>query len=115
MEFTPEQLELSNLENPIIGLTLENIEVLAIFSLGQMHNKVVRCTDSYFGKTKVGIFTIDELNGNSDLDFSNPEDWKKVEINSVTISLSGPNEWGTFKDTYSSLFDIKKIELYKDQ
>jgi hypothetical protein len=114
MDFTKEQLNLIKAGNPKVDLSLENEEVLAFFSLGQMHKKIVRMTDNFFEKTKVGIFIIDELNGKHNPDFSNPNDWQKVEINSITFSLTGPNEWGgEFKDTYQSLFDIKKIELLK--
>ncbi len=114
MNFTPKQIELINNENPDIALSLENLEVLAIFSLGQMQNKVVRFTDGFFGNTKVGVFTIDHLNGIEELDFSNPEDWREVDIKTIKFSLTGPNEWGHFKDSYQSLFDLKKIELYKE-
>ena len=85
MEITKEQMELLNSENPEIVLTLEDMEVFAFFSLGQMHNKVVRMTDSFFGNTKVGVFTIDELNGETALDFSNPDDWTKVEIKTIKL------------------------------
>lgn len=113
MSFTEEQLKLINAENPKVELKLEGVELLAFFSLGQMHQKVVRLTDSVFDNTKVGVFVIEELNGKTEFDFSNPKDWQHVEINSIKFSLAGPNEWGEFKDTYRNLLNIKKIELLK--
>ena len=98
-------------DDPEVLLKLENEEVLAFFSLGQMHKKVVRFTDNFFGNTKVGVFCIEELNGETELDFSDHKDWLKVEINSIKISLTGLTGWGEFKDTYPSLLDIKCIEL----
>lgn len=113
MDFTEDQLALIKKENPQVGLTLEGMEVFAFFSLGQMHKKIVRMTDGFFGNVKTGYFLIEEFNGKTELDFSNPDDWREIEIKSLKYSLTGITEWGEFKDTYQSLKDIKKIELLK--
>lgn len=111
MSFTEKQLELIHAESPEVAFKLEGIETVAIYSLGQMHNKVVRLTDNFFGNTKVGVFKIDELNDQNELNFSNPDDWQNVTINSIKFSLRGPTKWGGFEDTYQRLTDIKIIEL----
>ncbi|GAA3638773.1 hypothetical protein [Flavivirga jejuensis] len=114
MEFTQEQLELIKSENPQIEFELKNEEVLAFYSLGQMHNKIVKMTDNFFGNTKIGLFTIDDLNGKTDLDFSNPDDWTEVHIETISFSLTCSNDWGG-KDTstFQNLLDIKSIALLK--
>ncbi|HLA55491.1 MAG TPA: hypothetical protein VK623_05300 [Flavobacterium sp.] len=111
MEFTPEQLAVIKSENPQTVFELKDLEVLAFFSLAQMHKKVVRMTDNFFGNTRVGVFTIDELNGKTDLDFSNPDDWTTLNIESISFTLALPNEWGSQSSTYHSLFEIKAIAL----
>ena len=114
MSFTPEQKQLIESENPEIVLRLEGPEVLAFYILAvNMHNKVVELTDTFFGQTKVGLFTIDELNGKEDLDFSNPDDWTTLHIDSISFSLNRPNMWGSEGTTYHSLLDIKSIGLLK--
>jgi len=115
MEFTQEQLELIHSENPQVVFELKGEEVLAFYSLGQMHNKIVRMTDNFFGNTKVGLFTIDNLNGKTDLDFSNPEDWKEVHIESMSFSLTCPNDWGgEDTSTFQDPTDIASIALLKE-
>ncbi|MCI5059079.1 MAG: hypothetical protein MRY83_23400 [Flavobacteriales bacterium] len=114
MEFTQEQIELIKSENPNVEFKLEKEEVLAFYSLGQMHGKVVRMTDNVFGNTKNGLFVIENLNGETNLDFSNPEDWREVNVDSIEFSLTAPNEWGgENKDTYQSLLNINSIALLK--
>lgn len=111
MEFTQEQLEIIQSENPKTVFELNGPEVLAFFSLGQMHKKVVRMTDNFFGNTKVGVFLIEELNGQTELDFSNPEDWTKLDIETVTFSLTLPNMWGQESSRFNDIFNIKSIAL----
>ena len=78
------------------------MEVVALYSLGQMHNKVVRLTDNFWGKTKVGLFFIDNINENSNLSFSNSNDWQSIDLKSISLTLITPNEWGGENtDTYS--------------
>jgi len=114
MEFTKEQLELIFSESLQIDFELNNEEVLALYSLGQMHNKVVRMTDNFFENTKVGLFVIDELNGKTDLDFSNPDDWKEIIVQSISFSLISPNEWGgEDKSSFQDPLMIKSIALLK--
>jgi hypothetical protein len=113
MEFTDEQLELIKSENQQVVFELNGAEVLAFFSLGQMHKKVVRMTDNFFGNTKVGVFLIEELNGETELDFSNPDDWTTLDIKSVTFSLTSPNMWGHESSRFSDIFNIKSIALLK--
>ncbi len=111
MEFTKEQLAIINSENPKTLLQLEGIEVLAIYSLGQMHNKIVRM-QTVFGTSNVGLFKIESINGNPDLDFSDPEPWRNVVIDDMFVSLVSPNEFGSIdKRTFNNLFDIKSMEL----
>lgn len=111
MELTKEQLEIINSENPNVLLELKGVEVMAIYSLGQMHNKVVRST-SVFDYTKIGLFFIESINGKSDLDFSNPEDWKVVELDDISFSITYLNEFGGYeKATTNNLFDVKSIAL----
>jgi len=111
MKFTAEQLEVINSENPKIVFELNGPEVLAFYSLGQMHKKVVQITDNFFGNTKVGVFLIEELNGKTELDFSNPDDWRELHVETVTFSLTLPNLWGEESSRFSSIFDIKSIAL----
>jgi len=113
MEFTAEQRALIAQENPEIAFELNGIEVLAFYSLGQMHKKVVRMTDNFFGQTHTGVFTIEELNGQTELDFSNPDDWTSVNIESITLSLYYPNEWGSAGSQFHNLLNIKSIALLK--
>ena len=72
MSFSKQELAIIKAKKPKELLSLEGVEVFAFFSLGQMHKKVVRLTDTVFGNTKTGVFTIEHLNGKTDLDFSNP-------------------------------------------
>lgn len=110
MEFTPEQLTVIHSENPKTELELKGVEILAVFSLGQMHNKIVRMSN-IFGNSTVGLFRIESLNGKSDLDFSNPDDWKNVAIQDIFVSLLAPNEFGgKDKRSFNNLFDIQSIE-----
>ncbi len=114
MEFTKEQRALIKSENPKVSFELKDFEVLAIFSLGQMNGKVVRLTDNFWGNTKNGVFTIDHLNGNKDLDFSNPDNWTNVHIESIAVTLTSPNDFGgEDTTTFQSLLDIKSIALLK--
>lgn len=111
MNFTQEQLELINSENPTVLLELKGVEVLAIYSLGQMHNKIVRRV-SVFDTTMVGLFKIESINGKTDLDFSTPDDWKSVEIDELYFSITAPNEFGSYdKVTSNNLFDVQSIAL----
>jgi len=115
MNFTEEQLALIKSEHQNVVFELTGLEVLAIYSLGQMNSKVVRLTDGFFGDTKIGIFTIDELNGNTDLDFTSPENWTNVTIDSIRLSLTLPNNFGGHSSTtFESLLDIKAIALLKE-
>lgn len=114
MAFTPEQKALIESENPEIAYKMEGPEVLAFYILAdKMHNKIVRLTDNFWGQTKLGLFTIDELNGKTDLDFSNPDDWTNLTIESIAFSHNRPNMWGSEGTTYHSLLDIRSIELLK--
>jgi hypothetical protein len=111
MEFTQEQLEIINSDKPEILFDLEGIEVLAIYSLGQMNNKIVRST-SVYGTTTVGLFVIESFNGKSDLDFSNPDDWRTVHLEEIFFSITSPNGYGGYdKVTTNNLFDIQSIAL----
>ncbi len=111
---TPSQIEFIQFGNLIVDFELKELEVVSIYSLGQMHNKIVRLTDNFWGKTKVGLFFIDQINDNNQLSFSNMEDWRSVSLTSISFSLITPNEWGgQSTDTYSSLFDIREIALMK--
>ncbi len=101
------------MENPEIDFELSGIEVLAFYSLGQMHGKVVRMTDNFFGQTHTGVFTIEELNGQTELDFSNPDEWTSVNIETITLSLYYPNEWGSAGSRFHDLFNIKSIALLR--
>ena len=114
MIFTEKQLELINSDKQEIDFELKDLEIFAIFSLGQMHNKVVRMTDNVFGNTKVGVFTIDKINGIETLDFNNSDLWKNISLGSISLTLSTPNDFGgEDTSTYESLFDIKSIALLK--
>jgi hypothetical protein len=66
---------------------LKGIEVAAVFSLGQMHNKIVKLTDSMWKKVTVGLFYIDQINENHNLSFSNSADWQTVKIDSISMHL----------------------------
>lgn len=111
---TPAQIEFINSGNHEIDFELTDFEVLAIYSLGQMQNKIVRLTDNFWGKTKVGLFVIDHINEKQNPDFKNANDWKSVSLSSISLTLITPNEWGGENtDTYSSIFDIKEIALLK--
>lgn len=112
MGFSEDQLVIFKSSSPKVVFELNNEEVLAFWTLAQMHNKVVRMTDNFFGNTRVGVFTIDHLNGDTNLDFSNDEDWRNVVIDSISLSLTCPNDFGgTNKSTFQSIFDIKSIAL----
>ena len=114
MSFTPEQEKLINSENHEIIFELKGLEVLAFYILAdKMHNKIVQLTDNFWGQTKVGLFQITELNGETDLDFSNPDDWTTLEIKSIAFSLTRPNAWGSEGTTFHSLLDIQSIGLLK--
>ena len=112
IDFTPEQRELILSGNhDEVEFELEGMEVYAIYSLGQMHNKVVRMTDDFFGDTKIGLFRINHINGHRDLDFSNPDNWRSIHIDSLSFTFSSPNEWGSQASRFASLSHIKKIAL----
>lgn len=111
MELTQEQLEIINLENPKILFELEGVEVLAIYSLGQMHNKIVRRI-SVYGTATVGLFFIESINGKSNLDFSNPEEWQVLELEDISFSLTSLNEFGGYdKVQTNNIFDVQSIAL----
>lgn len=114
IEFTPEQRELilSGNHNEV-EFELDGMEVYAIYSLGQMDRKVVRMTDNIFGADRVGVFRINHINGHRDLDFSHPDNWKKIHIDSISYTFSRPNEWGSEASKYESLSHIKNIVLLK--
>ncbi len=111
MSFTKDQLALIHSESPEVVFKLEGIEVLGIYNLGQMHQKVVRLTDNFFGNTKVGVFSIDEFNGQNEVDFTNPDEWTDVKFESIKFSLKGPTKWGSFEDEYQNITHIQLIEL----
>ncbi|PHK16960.1 hypothetical protein VF12_39905 [Nostoc linckia z15] len=114
IKFTPEQSELilsGNHEE--VEFELDGIEVYAVYSLGQMNGKVVRMTDDLFGTTRVGLFRINHINGHRNLDFSNPDNWRKISIDSLSFTFSRPNEWGSEATRYESLSHIKNIALLK--
>lgn len=111
MEFTQKQLEIINSENPKILFELEGVEVMAIYSLIQMHNKIVRSV-SVYETTIVGLFLIESINGKSDLNFSNPEEWRNINLDDLFFSLTSINEFGGYdKVTTNNLFDIQSISL----
>jgi hypothetical protein len=111
MELTSAQLEIINAESPKVLLELEGMEVAAIYSLGQMHHQVVRMTDNVFGNTRVGVFVIEEINGVSELDFSSPDPWRNIEVNSITLKLYSPNRFGGLNiAAFQRVFDIKSIQ-----
>lgn len=112
MDFTDNQLELIKEENPKVVLELKDTEVLAIYSLGQMNNKVVRLHDNFFGKTTVGVFEIEHINGEKELDFRTDENWREVTIDSISLRITSPNEWGEQSTQFQSLLDIKSIALF---
>lgn len=113
--FTSEQRELilSGNEDHEIEFELEGMEVFALYSLGQMHKKVVRMTDKFFGQTKVGVFTINHINGHRDLDFDNPNNWTNISIDSISFTFSRPNEWGSEASKFESISNITNIALLK--
>ena len=114
IEFTPEQRELILSGNhDEVEFELDGMEVYAIYSLGQMDRKVVRMTDNIFGADRVGVFRINHINGHRDLDFSNPDNWRKIHIDSISYTFSRPNEWGSEASKYESLSHIKNIALLK--
>lgn len=113
ISFTPEQRKLILSDDHEVEFELEGMEVLALYSLGQMHKKVVRMTDDIFGQTKVGVFTINHINGHRDLDFSSPDNWTNISIDAISFTFSRPNEWGHEASKYESLFHIKDIALLK--
>ncbi len=111
MKFTEEHLEIINSENPKVLFELAKVEVLAIYSLGQMHNKIVRKTD-VFGNVRVGLFVIESINGKSDLNFSKPDEWRDIKIDEIFFSIISPNEYGSVdKITTNNLFDVESIAL----
>jgi len=112
--FTPEQRELILSGNhDDIEFELEGMEVYAIYSLGQMDRKVVRMTDDLFGTERVGVFRINHINGHRDLDFSDPDNWRSIHIDSLSFTFSRPNEWGSEATRYESFSHIKNIALLK--
>lgn len=114
IEFTPEQRELIlSGDHDEVEFELDGMEVYAIYSLGQMDRKVVRMTDNIFGADRVGVFRINHINGHRDLDFSNPDNWRKIHIDSISYTFSRPNEWGSEASKYESLSHIKNIALLK--
>ena len=106
---TDEQIAVVNAQDHQFDIHLKGLEVLAIFVLGQMTNCMVRMTDTMWDKTKIGLFVIKELNGTTSPDFSNPDEWKNVELKSIEFSLISSNEWGLTVDTYRDLLKIKDI------
>lgn len=111
---TTSQIDFINSGKYSIAFELKEFEVLALYSLGQMHNKIVRLTDNFWGKTKVGLFFIDHINEKSNLSFDNMDEWKTIDLSSVSLTLITPNEWGgESTDTYSSILDIREIALLK--
>lgn len=111
MDFTKEQLEIINSENPKVLLELKGVEVMAIYSLGQMHNKIVRRV-SVFDTTMVGLLTIESINGKTDLDFSNANDWKNIKVDDIYFSITSLNEFGSYdKVTTNNIFDVQSIAL----
>lgn len=114
IEFMPEQRELILSGNhDEVEFELDGMEVYAIYSLGQMDRKVVRMTDNIFGADRVGVFRINHINGHRDLDFSHPDNWRKIHIDSISYTFSRPNEWGSEASKYESLSHIKNIALLK--
>ncbi|KAB7530015.1 hypothetical protein F8C76_00375 [Flagellimonas olearia] len=118
MEFSKEQLTLINSTNPKVGLSLEDRMVYAIFSLGKIVNEVVRLTLRN-GRVLTGVFNIEELNGESNLDFSNPDDWTKVELNSIQVSVSAPRNLENSsvyfeQEVLYGLSKISKIEVLSE-
>ncbi|MCI5059193.1 MAG: hypothetical protein MRY83_23980 [Flavobacteriales bacterium] len=111
MEFTKEQLDIIKASDHKASLELKGNEVFAIYSLGQMHNKVVRMTDNFFNQTKVVVFTIDHINGESNLNFDNPEDWKEVNLERISFTITCPTEFGSSYSKFERLNDIKEIAL----
>lgn len=110
---TAEQREFIRIGKFTEGLELSGVEVFAIFSLGQMNNRVVKCDNDITMSTIIAVFKIEELNGKSDLDFSNPDDWREVHIDSITVSLEYPDfEFdGSSKTQFSNLAFINSITL----
>jgi hypothetical protein len=111
---TPEENDRVLAARDEIDFTLSGIEVLAIYSLGQMHNKVVRMTDDFWGTTRTGLFHINHINGKTDFDFSKPDNWQTFELDSISFGLIVPNMFGAADTTtFESLFNIKEISLLK--
>ncbi|WP_300490073.1 hypothetical protein [Flavobacterium sp.] len=111
--FTPEQRKLILSDDYEIEYSLDGMEVLALYSLGQMHGKVVRLKDIIFDNPRVGLFKIEHINGHRNLDFSNPDLWRSITVDSISITFSKPNEWGHDASKFTSLFHIKNIALLK--
>ena len=113
MEITEEQIELMANESPEIDFELSGLEVFAIFSLGQMNGKVVKLQDDQFAEPRIGVFTINHINGNENLDFSNMNDWTEVNLESISYTFTKEDKWGQSSSTYESLTHIKSIALLK--
>ncbi len=96
-------------------ISLKNEEVLAIYVLGQMQNKMVRIQDSSRNWKQVGLLHIKEINGIENPDFSNSNNWNNIILNSITIKIYSASTWGTSTSTYSSVFQINEVSRFKEQ
>lgn len=99
----------------LFDIFLKDEEMMAIFVLGQMQNKMVRIHDPSRDWKQVGFFRIEEFNGTKDPAFSNPDDWNKVTLESISFSLYSVSTWGESASTYSSIFQVKEVCRFKEQ
>lgn len=112
MPFTDEQLAQLRANDFETLATLKNDEVFAIYTLGRFSGQMVRLTFSSFGNTEIGVFCIDEINGEAP-DFSDATLWLNVQIDSIKFSLTYLTATGYAKETYRSLHRIAEISLLK--
>lgn len=104
-----------DMEDDLFDVSLKGTEVVAIFILGQMQDKMVRIQDSSRDWKQIGLFRIEEINGVENPDFSNPDDWSSITLDSISFSLYSASTWGETRGTYSSVFDINEISRLKEQ
>ncbi|RZJ70737.1 hypothetical protein [Flavobacterium sp.] len=83
-------------------------------NLIRMHKKIVRLTDDWEDETKIGLFTIEEVNGQRDLQFANPQDWEGIPIEKMTYSLKSLSDSGEIEILrQKSIYPLKDIALFR--
>ena len=117
MNITDSQSHLVTSQEPVEPLlVLEGPQLLALYSLAQMHGKVVEYLDPISRETRRGVFEFAELNGAPIPSPSDEDAWRNVDLSSAAFAIHKVEPWGTSQFSWKGLpTQVKRIALIEGE